>query len=165
MRRVPQLAGGPVDGARRADDRAVQVVVADARFRECAVHGLGHQLRRPSGDLRVDGVGLDPAGADDGAGDVGNLGADAGVADRERGDVRGRRLDLVQRRVGPGAAADSAGGADQARGLETVQQLGGGGLGQPGQLADPGPGQRAVRDEQIERGPVVHRPQHPGCAR
>ena len=68
----------------------------------------------------------------------------------------GGRVDRVQLRVGARAARGGAGGQDQPGRLQAGQQLRGGGLRQAGELADPGPGQRAVLQQEVERGPVVH---------
>lgn len=54
------------------------------------------------------------------------------------------------------AAGLAARGAHQAHRFQSAEQLGGGGLGQAGQLSDPGAGQWAVRDEEVEGRAVVH---------
>ena len=45
--------------------------------------------------------------------------------------------------------------------LEPGQQLGGGRLGQPGELAELGPRQRPVLEQQVEGGAVVDAAEHP----
>ena len=79
----------------------------------------------------------------------------SGVTSRP-GRVGGARIDHVQLGVGARAALAGAGGEHQPRRLQAGQQLRGGRLRQAGELADPGPGQRAVREQQVEGGAVVH---------
>ena len=78
--------------------------------------------------------------------------------------VGAARHDRVELGVGPAPAGLLADPGDQAALLQPLHQLGGGDLGQPGQLAELGPGQRPAFEQQFQRGAVVERPQQAGRA-
>lgn len=90
------------------------------------------------------------------AGDIGDGGEDALGRDIQARRVGGPRIDGVQLGVGARPPLARAGGQHESGGLQPGEELGGGGLGQPGQLSDPGPRERSVREQQIEGGAVVH---------
>jgi hypothetical protein len=124
-----------------------------------------HRAVQRVGHLPYDALGATARGgelelADGRSGDVGDGGADAQRGDVEAGGVGGACVDAVQLGVGARPALGGAGGHDQTRGLQPGQQLGGGGLGEAGELPDPGPGQGAVLEQQIECGTVVHGTQY-----
>ncbi|MDU0299486.1 MULTISPECIES: hypothetical protein [unclassified Streptomyces] len=104
-----------------------------------------HRAVQGVGDLLDHGHGGPAAGrgqfvpADGAAGDVGDGREDAVRVHVESGGVRGGRVDPVQLGVGARAALGGAGGEDQSGGLQAGQELGGGRLGQAGELAYPGP--------------------------
>lgn len=151
---VAQAAGVRVEGAGGADDEPVDVVAGEARGLHGAVEGVG--------DLADDGLGGPPSRGLElerthrAAGDVGDGGEDALGSDVESGGVRGRRIDLVQLGVGAGSSLGGAGGEDEAGRFEAGEQLGGGRLGEAGELADPCAGQLPVLQEEVQGGAVVH---------
>lgn len=154
---VAQPAGLRVEGARGADDHPPQVGAVQPGGLDGLPEGLGHLID----GLRALGVG-DLVGGDDRARDVGDGRQYPLRGDVEAADVRGPRVDRVELGAGAGAAAVRAGGDDESDRFQTGQQLGGGGLGQPGQVPDTGPGERAVRQHEFECGPVVHGAQQAG---
>ncbi len=96
---------------------------------------------------------------DDVAGDVGRGRDHVLGTGLDPDDERGGRHDRVHLGVGPAPAGLLADAGDQAALLQPLDQLGGGDLGQPGELAELGPGQRAAVEQQLEGGAVVERPQ------
>ena len=76
-----------------------------------------------------------------------------------------RRDHPVHGRARPAAGGVLAHLGDHAERLQPGDHLGGGGFGQAGQLADPGPGQRPVVDEQPQHGAVVDGTEQTGSAR
>ena len=71
--------------------------------------------------------------------------------------VRAARYDGVELRVGASAAGEFADPSDQLPFLEPLDQLGGGDLGQPGELPELGSGQRSTLEQQFESRAVVDR--------
>ena len=131
---VPQPAVHRVEGARGADGEPVQPAAGDPG-------GGGGAVDRVQ-DMG-DRVGAGPARrrqlvlAHGPAGDVGDGGQDPGRRDVEGDDVGGVRVDGVQLGARPRTAVRVAAGDDQAGVGQPGQQLSGGGLGQPGELAEP----------------------------
>ncbi len=160
---VAQAPGVRVEGARGADDQAVEVGAGQSRRPHRAVQGVG--------DLPDDGGAAAAAGggqlvaADRAAGEVGDGGADPPAGDVEPGDVGGGRVDPVQPGARAGTALGGAGGQDQSGGLQAGQELGGGRFGQSGEPADPGARQRPVLQQEVQGGAVVHGAQHARGAR
>lgn len=154
---VAQLAGLRVEGAGGRDDQPVHVGAPEPGGLDGLAERLGHLC---------DGVAALPVGvfeaADHLAGEVGDGRRDPVGGDVESTHVGGAGVEGVELGVGPGLAAVGAGGHDQPGGLQPGQQLGGGGLGQAGQVPDPGPGQRSVRQQELQRGAVVHGAQQAG---
>lgn len=160
---VAQPAGVGVEGAGGADDEPVDVVPGEPGRLHRPVEGIRH--------LPYDGLGGPPARSGElelshrPSGDVGDGGADALRRDVEPGGVRGTRIDHVQLGVGARPPLAGPGGEYEPRGLQPGQQLRGGRLGEAGELADPGAGERAVLQEEVEGGTVVHGAQDAGGAR
>lgn len=159
VRGVPQPPGARVEGARGADDDPVDVGAGEP--------GLLHRPVQRVGHLAHHAVGT-PAGCrqlelpDRRPGHVRDGGDDAPLVHIEPRHMGGARVHHVELRVGSGAPLAGPGGDDQTGRLQPGQELRGGGLGQARELADPGAGERAVLQQQIEGGPVVHGPQYPG---
>ncbi len=151
---VAQTARGGVEGAGGADHEAVDVVPGEARRLHRAVQGVGDLLDDRGAGAPAGGGQFVPA--DRAAGDVGDRGEDPLGGDVEPGGVTGGRVDLVELGVRARPAFGGAGGQDEARRLQAGQELGGGRLGQAGELADPRTGQLSVLQQQVEGGPVVH---------
>ncbi len=162
VRGVPQPPGARVERPRGADDDPVDVGAGEARVLHRPVERVG--------DLAHHAVGAPPGGGqfelpDGPPGHVRDGGGDAPPVHVEPGHMGGARVHRVELGVGSGASLAGPGGHDEPGGFQPGQQLGRGGLGEPGQLPDPGPGQRPVLQQQIQRGPVVHGPQDPRGAR
>jgi hypothetical protein len=158
--RVAEPAGGGVEPTGRADRDAVQPVAAQPGVAERAVDRLHDPLDRalgaPAGSGQLEA-------ADHLAGQVGDGRTDPGRRDVQAGDVRDAAVDLVQLGVGARPAGAGPAGPDEPGAFEPGEQLGGGRLGQAGEVAERGAGQRTVREQQVEGGAVVHRAEQAGC--
>lgn len=154
---VAQRPGVGIEGSRGGDDDAVEGGALEPGVLDGPAEGPGDPVDGP-GALGV----RELVAADHLAGEIGDGRDDAARGDVQSGDVGGARVDPVQLGVGSGAAAGGAGGHDQPGGLEAGQQLGGGGLGEPGEPADPGTGQGPVLQQQVQRRAVVHDAQQAG---
>ena len=105
---------------------------------------------------------LDPA--DHRTGDVGAGGDHPVRPDVHADDVGAARHDGVELGVRAAPAGLLADPGDQPALLQPLDQLRGGDLGQAGQLAELGAGQRAAFEQQLQRRTVVDRPQQAGRA-
>lgn len=159
VRGVPQPPGTGVEGPRRPDDDPVHIGAGQPGVLYRPVQRLRH--------LPHHGVGTPPRGAqlelpDRLTGHIGDGGDDPLGVHIQPSDMGGPRVHRVQLRIGPRPPGHGPGGDNQPGRLQPRQQLRGGGLGEPGQLSDPGPRQGPVLQQQIEGGPVVHGPQNAG---
>ena len=86
-------------------------------------------------------------------------------SDLDADDMGATGSDGVQLRVGAAATGLLADPAHQTALLEPLDQLRGGDLAQTGHLTELRPGQRTLREQQLQRGAVVERAQQPRCPR
>lgn len=156
---VPQPAGVRVEGAGGAHHHAPQIGPHQSGGLRGAVQGVGHL---PDHAGAASAGGREAELADGASGDVRDGGPDALRVHIDPGGVAGRGVDRVELRARSGSPLAGAGGHHKTGGLQPRQQLGGGRLGEPGQLADLRAGERSVFEQQVEGGAVVHRPQHAG---
>lgn len=151
---VAEAAGVRVERARGGYHRPVEVPAGQSRRLHRPVQGVGDLLDDGHGGAA--GRGGQFVTADGAAGDVGDGRADPVRVHVQRGGVRGGRVHGVEPGARARAALRGAGGEDQPGRLQTGQELGGGRLGQAGELADPGTRQRAVLQQEVQGGTVVH---------
>ena len=85
-------------------------------------------------------------------------------ADLDTDHVRAARDHGVELGVRPAPAGELADPRDELSLLEPLHQLGGGDLGEAGQLPELGPGQRPPFEQQFERRAVVDRAEQARCS-
>jgi hypothetical protein len=156
---VAQPPGARVGRAADADHHAVRPRAPHPGRRPGRGQRLAHPADRPDRRIppRRGQFGL----RDRPPGQVADLGGDrrrSHMQTRDIGRIRAHTV-LSCRTPVPGQRLDQPGV------FQTVHQLRGGGLRQAGQRAEPGPGQRTLLAEQLQRRTVVDRPQQAGRAR
>ena len=148
--RETRIAGLRVDDARAPDHERAQPARLHAGGPAGTVDRTANQPDRVGRTVRADADLGDHA-----PGDVGDPGAHSVGFHVEPGDVGAGGDDGVESGVRPAAAFLLADDRDQAAFLQPGQHLGHGDLGDPGLLAELGPGQRSSGEQQFKGGAVV----------
>ena len=152
---MADLVGAGVVGAGHGDHEVAHGVGGDARRRGERRHQCGDRRRGAgaAGTVRVGHRG------EHGAAGVDELGAHPTRLDAEAHADAACGVDVVEPAVGTGASDGLAGVDDETGVLETSDDLGHGGLGQPGAGGEVAARGRAVGEEQLEDRAVVEVPQ------